>query len=424
MFALGLLAVFLVFGGLMRHTCADALLLGAAWAALLPRFALSWLAFTPDSAKLLLGAMCLGGLLTVAAMSVQRPALSLPQSVPRGLAQCAAAMAVAAAVFGSFFGFDRDSVAAAAGYVSGTDCAPLYVSGQLEAALALAWLVVLAGAAAACGVPWSPGACCARRRPALTALLLLAALLVGMARHMPELAGDSAAHQAARAFAWLPVAACFGLGAHALAAHLGKRLASLAGESAMAPLRRLGVAYCVAALAIAGLTGAAKLANPTRDLGEQRALLGIAEPIVVAFSPADEGRYGLSGFGPLQRTPVQGEPYRWSIDPAPSLWVELARPYDRTAVLKIHPAPCSRCRHRSMDVELNGVTVARLRLSDGFHEYSVPLPRDFQKAGPNLIAFRFDFGARQPSPAGGAGGFDRLAAAFASLVIEPQRRLS
>ncbi len=87
---------------------------------------------------------------------------------------------------------------------------------------------------------------------------------------------------------------------------------------------------------------------------------------------------------------------------------------DRTAVVDL--APYRGIKNQSVEVRLNGQSVARFALNDARHRYRIPLPGKAQTVGENRL--RFVFG-ETASPARDTGSADRreLAAAFYSLVV-------
>jgi arylsulfatase A-like enzyme len=110
----------------------------------------------------------------------------------------------------------------------------------------------------------------------------------------------------------------------------------------------------------------------------------------------------------------EGDSFLWSKDEAEvSLsWPELV---PRAAVVDL--MPYRGIKGQSVEVRLNGASVARFGLNDDRHRYPIPLPAEAQRAGDNRLRFVFAGAASPAADDPKSGDKRRLAAAFYSLVV-------
>jgi len=111
---------------------------------------------------------------------------------------------------------------------------------------------------------------------------------------------------------------------------------------------------------------------------------------------------------------AQGDRFAWAGREAElSLTWAATRP--RAAVLDV--APYAGVKGQSVEVFLNGVSVARLALNDARFRYAIPLPAPAQRAGENRLRFVFA-GSASPSRADPRNlDLRQLAAAFFALTV-------
>jgi len=113
-----------------------------------------------------------------------------------------------------------------------------------------------------------------------------------------------------------------------------------------------------------------------------------------------------------------GDPFQWARGEA-EVSLDWPGPAPRAAVVDL--APYRGAKGQTVEVRLNGRTVARLVLNDGRHRYRIPLPADAQRSGDNRLRFVFAATA-SPADADQADPDRRqLSAAFYSLVIGSEK---
>ena len=137
-----------------------------------------------------------------------------------------------------------------------------------------------------------------------------------------------------------------------------------------------------------------------------------AVDVILFGAPSAEPRL-VAGFH-REGASTAMEPFLWSGEEAEVAfrWPE---PEARVAILDA--APYDSVHEQSVEVQLNGETVERFRMSDLRHRYRIPLPAEAQRPGDNLLRFVFS-ATGSPSDTDPEGADRRrLAAAFYSLVV-------
>jgi len=164
---------------------------------------------------------------------------------------------------------------------------------------------------------------------------------------------------------------------------------------------------CLAA-ALAG-AACARAANVHVDDLAARAPLADRESAweIVLFGTPRSEPVELRGF---VRTPPDGGDSRASAQREADVRLHWAAPADRVGLLDL--APPAGLRGQAVTVRLNDRIVGRVALGPSRRRYRIALPADAQRAGENILSFRF--GQVGPAPAASGEG---LAALFYSLTI-------